>query len=784
MSLPLQAGLGRHRDYCWHELQNSTRFSRFAGKRGKSLILQVISRDPFRRCLSMNIRHSCNPVKSGYSLVIVLVLGLTGCGSVGTREPELEGMQSVVLPHKYGTRIDSGGQSNKQDERFKMYPGTGVTVKAAIPVPTSKVADGNITLNFEGADLREVVRTILGDILKESYIVDPKVGGSITLRTAKPVPKAAAMHTLEEILRMNGAVMIREADGVFRIVPSNVAGKGNTTPQLADGSKPLPGGFSIQIVPLKHIGVADMARILEPLAGEPSSVRQDALRNMLILSGTQLQLKHMLETIEMFDVDWISGMSVGLFTLQSTDVKVVYTELEKLFGDKNLGPLAGAVRVIPVERLNALLVVSPQVSYLEQARKWVERLDRPGNGEGGQRLFVYQVQNGKAENLASLLNDAFSKKGGQSKASTTPGLAPGAKPAEVKSTETNREAAKEAAPAASSGPGASVGLPQDVRVIADKDNNALLILASPADYESIESAIRQLDAAVRQVLIEVTIAEITLKDELKYGLEWYFSNGPRISGKLDTGVGGITALVPGFSGSWVNKAGDVGAVLNALATDSKLKIISSPHITVADNQKAKIQVGDRVPTISQTQTVASTTTSTGIISSIQYTETGVMLSVTPRVNAGGQVTMEISQEVSNATATTTSGIDSPTIQKRTAESTVTVKSGETIILAGLIKEEKSTSGSGLPLLSKIPLLGGLFGSQSVGDNRTELIILITPRVLTDSKDAAAITEEYRSRIQGLERLLKSVEPAKPAKIELHLTKSMELSGANASNTTR
>lgn len=653
------------------------------------------------------------------------------------------------------------------EERYKLYYGSGVMVKSPdAPQPLITDAGGNLTLNFEGADLREVVRTILGDILRENYIVDPRVAGTITLRTAKPIPKSAAMHTLEEVLRMNGAVMIREADGVFRIVPSAAAGKGNATPQLAGAGKPLPGGFSIQVVPLKHIGVADMAKILEPLAGEPASVRMDPLRNLLILSGTQLQLKHMIETVDMFDVDWISGMSVGLFTLQSVDVKTAFSELESLFGDKNLGPLAGAVRVIPIERLNAMLVVSPQAKYLEQARTWVERLDRPGAGGGGQRLYVYQVQNGKAESLAGLLNDAFSKKGASGQTTSAPSLAPGAKPAEIKSANSGangKDAQPVAAATAASKASDSVSLPQDVRVIADKDNNALLVLASPADYETIESAIRKLDVAVRQVLIEVTIAEITLKDELKYGLEWYFNNGARISGKLDAGMGGIAALVPGFSYSWVSNAADVGAVLNALATDSRLKIISSPHITVADNQKAKIQVGDRVPTISQTQTVASTTTATGIISSIQYTETGVMLAVTPRVNSGGQVTMEINQEVSNATPTTSSGIDSPTIQKRTAESTVTVKSGETVILAGLIKEEKTKATEGLPLLAQIPLIGGLFGTQSWGDNRTELIILITPRVLADTQDAAAITEEFRSRIKGLERMMKSVQlPARPA----------------------
>lgn len=717
----------------------------------------------------MNATHKLNTVKAGSILANALALALAGCASVGNQEPAEGGLTTVVLPHQYETRIDSKSSvKSKDDDRFRLLPGTGVTVKAPVQLPMSKEAAGNITLNFEGADLREVVRTILGDILKENYIVDPRVGGSITLRTTKPIPKSAAMHTLEEILRMNGAVMIREGDGVFRIVPAVAAGKGNATPQLADMGKPLPGGYSIQVVPLKYIGVADMAKILEPLAGESSAVRVDPLRNLLILSGTQLQLKHMIETVDMFDVDWISGMSVGLFTLQSADVKTVYGDLEKLFGDKNLGPLAGAVRVIPIERLNAMLVVTPQAKYLEQARTWVERFDRPGTGGGGQRLYVYPVQHGKAENLATLLNDAFSKKGvAQGKTTASASLAPGAKPAEIKSAEPTPSSGKEAQPIASAkieyGPGDGVGLPQDVRIIADKDNNALLILASPSDYESIESALRKLDTAVRQVLVEVTIAEISLKDELKYGLEWYFRNGSRISGQLDLGTAGIAALVPGFSYSWVNAAGDIGAVLNALATDSKLKIVSSPHITVADNQKAKIQVGDKIPTISQSQSVPGTTL--GVINTVQYLETGVLLEVTPRVNAGGQVTMEISQEVSNATKTETSGIDSPTIQNRSAASTVTVRSGETIILAGLIREEKTNASQGLPLLSKIPYIGGLFGTETFADNRTELIVLITPRVLASTPDAAAITEEYRKRLTGLEPLLKAVQLPGDPKVE-------------------
>ena len=281
-------------------------------------------------------------------------------------------------------------------------------------------------------------------------------------------------------------------------------------------------------------------------------------------------------------------------------------------------------------------------------------------------------------------------------------------------------------------------------MIADKDNNALVILTTSDQYEKIESALKKLDVTPRQVMIEVTIAEVTLSGDLKYGVEWYFSNGPRQGGQLDTGISGIAALVPGFSYTWKDKAGSVRAVLNALAADSKLNVISSPHLMVMDNQTASIQVGDRVPA-GASQTVVGT----NVVSSIQYLDTGIQLSVTPRVNAGGMVTMDITQEVSNAAATTTSAIDSPTISKRSVHSIVAVQSGETMVLGGMITDNKSRASSGVPLLSQVPLLGALFGSQSVTDNRTELLVMITPRVVGNMQQSREVTEEIRDRMQGL-----------------------------------
>ncbi|MHB9103275.1 MAG: type II secretion system secretin GspD, partial [Sulfuricella sp.] len=661
-------------------------------------------------------------------------------------------------PHQYTSKIEVSAdkkegvaaekpKTTEAAEKFKLYPGTGLFVKPApAPMPDDGSQGEDVVLNFDGADLREVVKIVLVDIMKESYVIDPRVQGVVNIHSSHPIKRSALVPTLEAVLRMNGASLVRESDGVFHVNPFATAAKGALTPQVGGMNKPLPPGYSVQIVPLKYISAREMVKILEPFTPEGGIVRVDDTRNMLFLGGNARELRHLMETIDIFDVDWIAGMSVGLFTLKSVDVKTAFTEIEKLFGDKQ-GPLAGILRIIPVERLNALLVITPQPKYLEQARVWVERLDRSGGGSGGVRLYVYQVQNGKADKMAALLSEAFSKKKTATQVTPQATLAPGLLPTQIGS-QAGATGLPATTPAQAGANAESLPLSESgsARIIADKDNNALIILASPAEYEVIESAVRKLDVVPRQVLIEVTIAEITLSDEFSFGLEWYFNNGSKGKGFLDTGSTGISMLAPGFSYAWLDSAGSIKAVLNALAANSKLNIISSPHIMVSDNRTAKIQVGDRVPTVSQTQALATVTPTAGVISSIQYLDTGIMLSVTPHINAGGLITMEISQEVSNAVKTVTSGIDSPTISKRSAQSTVTVQAGETMVLGGLISDKKSNANSGLPFLSEIPVVGALFGAQNIKDDRTELVMMITPKLVANSQQAREITDEFRKKV--------------------------------------
>jgi general secretion pathway protein D len=672
-----------------------------------------------------------------------------------------------------GAAVDKSADKSVQGTQSSshIFQGSGQFLKKPVSKPAA-ASSSNISLNFEGADVRDIAKTVLAEILKENYIVDPKVQGTISLRTTRPLPRDALMPTLESVLRMNGIVMIKE-NGVFKIMPATSA-RGSLSPQMgATGA-----GFSMQIVPLSYIGAREMAKILENVASDPALIKADELRNLLIMAGTQNEIRHLLDTIEMFDVDWMSGMSIGLFMLQSASVKDIDQDLKKMFGEQG-DPFAGVVRFIPIERLNGFVIITTQPKYLEQAKFWLERLDRIGE-TGGSRLFVYQVQNSKAEHLAELLNQMFSGQSGTTgRATSAPSVAPGLTGAVIGAGVTSRlsnnpassqtqrlgsatsTGTSTATPTAKTQQAAVVGstltiadekggVAEQVRVVADPKNNALLILANAAGYEKIEAALKKLDAAPRQVLIEVMIAEVTLKDELSYGIEWLFTNGPRRSGKLDIGSEGLNTIVPGFSYAITSATGDtIKSVLNMLASDNKLNILSSPHIMVADNQTAKIQVGDSVPTAGP-QTVSGTGV---VISSVQYLDTGVILAVTPRINAGGLVNLDIVQEVSTASATTTSGLNSPTISRRSAQTALSVQSGETIVMGGLISERSMSDSTGLPVLSSIPVLGGLFGRQSKNSSRTELVLLITPRVANNFNQAKTLSDELRRKMGDVKELI-------------------------------
>jgi general secretion pathway protein D len=662
----------------------------------------------------------------------------------------------------------------------RLYKGTGsfINQKPPMPVPPSTVQEAS--LNFEALDIREVAKVILGDYMKESYTVHPAVTGTVTFRTIRPIAMRDLLPTLEMLLRQNGAAVVRE-DGIYKILPVSAV-RGSVSPQLGISAAAIPQGFSVVVAPLKYVGAREMLKLLEPFAAD-NTVRVDDARNLVIMAGSQRELRHLLDTIELFDVDWLSGYSVGLFPIKSADVKTLVADLDRVFGAGAQSPLSGIVRVIPIERLNALLVVTTQPKYLELARTWTERLDQVGGTTGGVRFFVYQVRNGKAENLATLLSDLFSSR---RTTTTAPSLAPGARPTEMRSTPfgqlqnppaTTTTTTTAPASATFQIPGGTGGTTaSDVRVIADKDTNSLLILATPADYDVIESAIRKLDVIPRQVLVEVMLAEVLLSDNFDFGVSWFIFSGQQTNagqyattGRLGTGLPDTPAgavplpsATPGLL-QLVNRsaAGDVRAVLTALGRDGRAQVLATPQVMVLDNQKAQIKVGDRISVQTQTQTGVST--GSGVLNSFQYLETGILLAVTPRINSGGLVTLDVNQEVSVPANDATAANPNPTVNSRSAQTTVVVASGESIVLGGLIREDSGRGSAGVPLLSKIPVLGALFGVQTIRRNRTELILVITPRIVSDSAQAREVTEEFRRKLPGLQGVLpERTEPPPPA----------------------
>ncbi len=731
---------------------------------------------------SVSIHHCRNYLGRGLLLMLVVLLGACQSFPLAKKHKQLTrpavpvNTASGVLDVKEGTELSKSiAAASPQEGETPLpvlqdwqVPGTGRLIgKPPAPATTGKAPvfsnKRDITLNFENTDIREVVKVILGDTLQLGYIVDPGVRGGVSMQTGAPVSRQDLLPLLETLLRMNNATLVRQ-DNVYHVVPVTKAHKGLLTPQLADSRTPLPSGHSLQIRPLKNISAEEMDEILKPLVKDNSIVRVDPKRNLLILSGNARDLRQMLAVIDTFDVNWMKGLSVGFFVLENGSVEEVQKDLDAVLGGDAGKALGGLVRITAIESANGFLVVTPQKEYLREVGKWIKRFDEMTQSGDDQRLFVYRVRNGKAEDLAGLLNELFTGK--SSKPKTKSGsVAPGLKSTTLASKPKNSKSAAEKArkpktvakkKPASASSGSTSALEGEIRVVADEDHNTLLILASARDYKKVLSTLEQLDIVPLQVHIEATIVEVLLKDKLKYGISWFFQGGVG-GGKQGIGgvggttsgtdlTGGISKLLNGFNWSLIDSTGAVKAVLNAFANDSLVNVLSAPSVMVLDNHEAKIRVGDEVPTLTQSQS----NDAGNILQTVQYRETGIILTVKPRVNPGGLVTMEVTQEVSSVADTEVS-TNQPTIQTREINSTVAVQSGQTVVLGGLIRDKRTNAEGGVPFLYKIPVLGALFGETETGNERVELVIVLTPRVITSANDALKITRDFRTRMQGLKQ---------------------------------
>ena len=695
------------------------------------------------------------------------------------------------------------------------------------------------SFKFENAPVGEVVHVMLRDLLKVDYVVHPPLNGTITLVTRGNVSADKAMLLLESALQLNGIVMARDARGTYHVgTPESLRGI-VAAPRLADGGTLAP-GYGAVVIPLQYLGAPEMANILRPMVSADAIVRVDPVRNILVMRGTRVEAEGWLDMVNTFDVNLLRGMSVGVFPLKHTSPAEVQAALRLLSGgaagaavpaaaappaprpgqgaasqaaapsqpDAAIGanalgegsPLFGALRVMPIERINAVLVVTPRAAYLDEVRYWIEQFDRPNLNSAEPQLFVYKVQNGSAIHLAELLNGIYggSAPQGEAASSIAPGLTGAGAASNVNTSFATQFSGSRNSSfgggtgAFRSGMGGGTGglgasgfgtmgsgfgglnqqapqgpnvvttvLGQSVRVMADRINNTLLVHATPSEYERIEATLKRLDIQRAQVLLEASIVEVRLGDDLQYGLQWAFKGGVDGRGGLgalnnsttastiagaaiDATTGAITGAGQGFSYTLRGAGGNISAVLSALADKRLLKVISSPSLMVLDNHTAAIQVGEQQPV--STGTVVNTS-SNYTTNSIQYKDTGVMLGVTPSVSAGDLVTLDINQMVTDVASASQSL--TPVFMQRQINSKVAVRSGETLVLGGLIKDSAENSKRGVPLLSAIPVVGALFGTHANNAQRTELLVIITPRVLRSDEDARAVSRELRDRMRGL-----------------------------------
>lgn len=655
-----------------------------------------------------------------------------------------------------GVSTESTGKISTE-QNYEIIPAKGGVIgKPRRSVALAAVVNGgDVSLNFVDADVREVMKATLGAILNVNFTVAPEVQGAITVQSGRPISRAALLPTLETILRLHGLAIVKEGN-IFRIQPLAGAAAGNPAIRLGISGVAEGEGYGIQVVPLYYVSAAKMAETLRPIARKGSVLHVDETRNVIMIGGTRFELVSLLEAIEIFDVNWLAGMSFGLFRLNYADPQTLAGELDVILGDGKSGVADGMVRLVPIKRMNAILAVSRQPRYLDQVRQWVARLDKVGglgNGGGDQQLFIYFVQNGKAADLAEVLNKAFGGESGgvdAAKIQQLGSLAPGLEPVRISSTDPSelaagdgKKPAERSLSTAKPAPSPVAGNGAPVRIIADEERNALLISGTQSQYRAILGVLNQLDRRPLEVLIEVTIADVTLSDSLQYGVRWFFQTD---SGQHLIQQGGLTAN-PGPSVSaglaYTYSVTNAAAVLDVLSDITEVEVISAPQLMVLNNQEARLQVGDQVPF-----PVASSIGSGGeLIETNTLVDTGVILKVTPRVNESGLVLMDISQEVSASF-----GGSPPTIFKRNIDTTVAVQSGQTIALGGLIQDNKTNTKVGIPFLSKIPFFGALFRSTTDTIVRNELLVLVTPRIVRDERGAFEATQELRHRMEDLERL--------------------------------
>lgn len=744
----------------------------------------------------------------------VLLCWLPGCamsehmvGSPGNPQPDgvVDPIRNANLRASYPTSTASQTDSAGHALRPMLFPGAdlppapqGTSVEASnMPAGSVVAAAGSVEINFENADVGTVAKTLLTDTLGLSFVVDPRVQGSVTLASMGPISRKDVLPVFESVLRMSNAALVRDGNLVKILPLPEATGSGPVT--LGAGEP----GFGVSIVPLRYTSASTIAKTLENFLTRPGAIRVDASRNMLLIQGTTSERQEALDVVATFDVEWLHNQSVGIYPLKSTSPETMIHELEKVFDAGDGGQGQGVIRLQPISRMNAVMAVTRSPKVLERASQWVARLDR--SDAGGTTVRIYQLKHGNAPKAAKILNDIFvGRSGGGGGETPASQIAPGGNAAASRldalsaggpaggsvggagaatssggapmgaspglGSDSNTHSAIQTAfggfadrwNAEADGGGGSIGsMPrgifQNVRITANPSDNSIVIYSNQEDYRIIERALQAIDRPQLQVAIDAMVAEVTLTDQLQYGVQYYLTSSAIGAGSDKGSVGLFNAaqaaaqtsllarVLPGFNlllGSEVNPR----LIINALSTITSTKILSAPSLVVTDNQPAILEVGQDVPISTGSATVL--TTQNTVVNTIEMRATGIILKVLPHVHPNGAIELELEQEISAVQNPAVQTL-TPTITQRRVHSTVRVSSGQTVLLGGLISENDQRDTNGMPGIAQIKYLGDLLSNKDNTKNRTEIIVFVKAQLIRNGLDAAKVTEEFRERLESM-----------------------------------
>lgn len=588
-------------------------------------------------------------------------------------------------------------------------------------------ATESYTFAFRDADIAQVAEEILGVTLGLTYTIDPSVTGKMSFRVERRMTRAQLLEAFEGALGNSGVVMIRQGESLLLTARANAKASGGVQGSANGVSR---AGYSVVAVPLDYAAPSEVAKVLQSVGPANVVLEADDKTGVLLLGGTGREIEAALSTIKVFDRSSLQGARMRWFELSQASAPAVAGEINQIL---QASGTAGAT-VVPLRRLNGIIAFARSTGTLDEIGGWVERLDK-SSGEQASTLWVYHPLNVSAESLAATLASVTPGGGGYSAA---------AAPVSQTAGQTSGSSPPVTVPAPTLAPMAGE---EAIRIGVDRESNSLLVSASPADRVRILRVLEEIDVTPSQVLIEASILEVTLTDGLSSGVNWsVLGDGGRLKIiSTSDSAGGVAPTLPGLAVTFIGD--DIKAAIDALAERTAVEVVSTPKIVTLNNRTATLQIGDQVPVVIQTAQSNVTPDAPRVVN-VEYRDTGVILTVTPRVS-GDAVMLTIAQEVSSVAKTTTSGIDSPTIQQRRFESTLMLRDGQAVALGGLISSTRSNGDSGVPYIKDVPGLGRLFKSQERDQRRTELIVLITARIMRSDESSARVMTDLMADLKEI-----------------------------------